>query len=255
MDDLSKFLYERYVSRFKADGGEVRPLSINNQRWLQGRILPLLESVPRSGAILELGCGPGHLLGFLKNHGYTNCRGVDLCEEQVDIATKAGLLARQADLFDTLRAAAGEYHAIIAIDVIEHIERGRLLEFGILCRNALRPSGLLLMQTPNGEGLHAGHVIYGDLTHRVIFNESSLRQYLRALEFNEIIIRETAPVAKGFKGAVRWLGWKIIRGLAIAKIMVETGRRPRILTQELLCSGRAPLDGGQGSSASPARPG
>lgn len=235
MDDLSRFLYERYVSRFKADGADVQALSANNVRWLRGRVLPLLQSVPRSGRVFELGCGPGHLMGFLRDEGYTGCEGVDLCEEQVAIARKAGLVARQGDLFDALRGVTQEYDAIIAVDVIEHIARDRLLEFGELCRNALRPGGVLILQTPNGEGLHAGHVIYGDLTHRTIFNESSLRQYLRALDFDDIVVHETGPVAVGLKNSIRWLAWQCIRLVGIAKVMAETGRRPRVLTQEMLC--------------------
>lgn len=247
MDELSQFLYERYVSRFKAEGAAgIQPLSPNNRRWLRWRLLPLLASVPRAGRILELGCGSGQLLGFLQAEGFTGCRGVDLCHEQVALARAGGIDAHQGDLFDELQNAAGQFDAILAIDVIEHISRDRMLEFGRLCRAALRPGGVLVVQTPNGEGLHAGHVIYGDLTHRTIFNESSLRQFLRGLDFAEITVREAGPVPVGITGIIRWTLWQVIRAAAIARIMVETGRRPRVLTQELLGSGRVPAEGSCG---------
>lgn len=241
MDELSRFLYERYVSRFKSEAAAgVRPLSANDRRWLAWRVLPLLAGVPRTGRILELGCGPGQLLGFLRDQGFGGCRGVDLSAEQVALARAAGLEVRQADLFEELRAGPHDCDAIIAVDVLEHVERDRLLEFGRLCHRALRPGGLLIVQTPNGEGVHAGHVIHGDLTHRTIFNESSLRQYLRALDFTDIVVRETAPVPVGLKGVLRWLAWQLVRGVAICGTLAETGRRPRVLTQELLAAGRTP---------------
>jgi len=244
MDDLSQFLYERYVSRFKAEGAAgIRPLSPNNLRWLRWRLLPLLASVPRTGSILELGCGSGQLLGFLQAEGFTGCRGVDLCHEQVELARAAGADAHPGDLFDELKNATGEFDAILAVDVIEHVSRERMLEFGRLCRKALRPGGVLVIQTPNGEGLHAGHVIYGDLTHRMIFNENSFRQLLRALDFVDIAVHETGPVPVGIQGILRWIAWQTTRIVVIAKVIAETGRRPRILTHEFLGSGRVPAEG------------
>src|SRR2546425_7732524 len=58
----------------------------------------------RSIKILDLGCGYGALLYFLKAAGYCNLKGIDVSPEQVTVAKQLGLDSAQAgDLLDILR--------------------------------------------------------------------------------------------------------------------------------------------------------
>jgi len=171
--------------------------------WLERRVLPLLSQLPRTATVCELGCGDGGFLGFLRESGFQHVHGVDWSAEQVALARSRGLDVSAGDLFDALSAAHNAFDLVIAIDVIEHLSHDELLRFGLLLTQALRPGGELLVQTPNGEGLFAGHVIHGDLTHCTIFNESSTNQYLRAFDFVDIRVLETGPVPHGLRGMAR----------------------------------------------------
>jgi len=246
MDELSQQLYQNYMSQFKGTtGGSARRFSKRNLRWLKSRLLPLLAGVSRRGRILEVGCGGGQLLGFLAGEGFTGCFGVDIGSEQVALARLAGLDVRHGDLIHELQQFHHEIDAIIAVDVLEHISRERLLEFGQCCLRAIRPGGVILLQTPNGEGLHSGHVIYGDLTHRTIFSESSITQYLKLVGFVGVTVHEAGPCPCSVVGAVQWVVWMATRTVSAFVIMAETGRWPRVLTQNLLCLAYAPASGAE----------
>lgn len=241
-DELSDVLYRDYVRGFKGrDSTSVGGLPATKAAWLDWRLLPLLSHLTRDASILKIGCGDGQLLSFLTSRGFRDLQGVDLCEDQVAIARSRGLNVSCGDLFDALNEIKGSADAIIAIDLIEHLDRTQLPTFGRLVWRALRPGGMLLLQTPNGEGRYAGHVIYGDLTHRVIFNASSLGQFLRAFEFKDVSVHETGPIPQGMRGTIRWLLWQAVRAKARLGIMAETGRRPSVLTQEFLCMCRKPV--------------
>jgi len=238
---LRDLLYSRYVSAFKAEqGGAGHDLPPSRRAWLKRRVLPLLMQLPRTARICELGCGDGGFLGFLRESGFDDVHGVDWSAEQAALAQARGLDVSVGDLFDVLVAAHEAFDVVVAIDVIEHLSHEQLLRFGPLLMQALRPGGILLLQTPNGEGLFSGHVIHGDLTHCTIFNDSSIKQYLRAFGFEDIQVVETGPVPYGLRGMSRWMLWNIFRFVGQAAVAVESGRVPRVLTQEFLCTARKP---------------
>lgn len=242
-DDLREVLYGTYRSGFKAvDEVTPAPLTRGQRAALRHFIDPLLEGLPKSAAILDLGCGDGPLLEHLRSSGFTNACGVDCSAEQVRAAVARGVSARQDDLFEALAAAPRAFDAILAIDVIEHMTKPELARLGHLLRTALRPGGLLIVQTPNGEGLGHGHVVYGDLTHETIFNESSLGQYLRAFGFTDLRFRETGPVPHSLPGRLRWIAWRGLRAAAQVMSLVQTGRSPAILTAVIIAACRAPAE-------------
>ncbi|QPF90252.1 class I SAM-dependent methyltransferase [Bradyrhizobium commune] len=96
--------------------------------------------------ILELGCGPGHILRTL--NGYEIVVGVDNCEADIDTCRSRGLDARLAHA--GMFADGAPYDVVIASEVIEHF-----LEPEQLLANAARnltSGGLLILTTPNGYG-------------------------------------------------------------------------------------------------------
>jgi len=239
--ELREVLYGSYRSGFKAvDGASPRPLTRSQTAALRQFIDPFLVGLPKSAAILDLGCGDGTLLAHLRASGFTNARGVDYSAEQVSAAQARGVSAEQGDLFETLAAAPAAFDAILVIDVVEHMTKPELARLGHLLREALRPGGLLVVQTPNGEGVGAGRIVYGDLTHETIFNESSLGQYLRAFGFTDLRFRETGPVPHSLPGRLRWIAWRGLRAAAQLASLVQTGHCPKVLTAVILAACRAP---------------
>jgi len=234
--DFRAALYSRYVSSFKGESAVLEgPALASFRAWWWHRLGPVLADLPRDARILELGCGAGHLLGLLGEHGFTRVEGIDLSAEQVELAVARGIPARVGDARKLLASHDGDYAAILAFDFIEHFDRGELLELATAIWRALAPGGRLLLQTPNGEGLMPGQVIYGDLTHLTIFTPGSLEQLLRFGGFTDFAFSESGPAPLSLRGRVRVLAWKLVKLLAGMVRRIETGKRQAIWTETMFC--------------------
>jgi 2-polyprenyl-3-methyl-5-hydroxy-6-metoxy-1,4-benzoquinol methylase len=237
-DSLRDILYSAYVSAFKGDRSTVvSPLTRGQRVAFQRFVMPFLDGLPKNASILDLGCGDGSLLAYLAEQGYQNCHGVDCSREQVAIAAARGVSAEAGNLFDELGRRDSDCDLILAIDIIEHMTKPELARLGRLVAWALKPGGRFAVQTPNGEGLSHGNIVYGDLTHETIFNESSITQFFRVFGFEQITVREAGPIPHSVFGLVRYVGWRVLRLATQAASLIQTGRCPRVLTAVLLASG------------------
>ena len=235
--------YGRYVSSFKQReiaGSRWTPEA--QQRWYDAHFGPWLAGSPRDAAVLELGAGDGSMLEWLRSAGFENVRGVDISEEQAQLARERGNDVAVQDAFEALAVPAGSLGGIVALDFLEHFTKA---EVGGLLRGAaaaLRPGGFLLLRTPNGEGLFAGHVVYGDLTHTTIFTPGSLHQALDLAGFVDVSFREATLVRDGLRGRLRGVAWDLIRAGAGAVRRVQSGSPQEIWTENLLCHARTAAD-------------
>src|SRR5215472_5584267 len=192
----------------------------------------------KSAKILDLGCGYGGILHFLREAGYTNIVGVDVSPEQVDLAHHLGLEnVHCQDVRSFLEAAADEsYRVIIAFDILEHFAKPELLELMDELRRVIAPGGWLIVHAPNGEGLFSGTILHGDLTHELAFTRSNLRQLGGATGFRVIAVKEEAPVVHGLRSLTRNLIWRagsfFLRVLAVAE--AGEGFRAKPLSRNLL---------------------
>jgi SAM-dependent methyltransferase len=191
----------------------------------------------RDAAILEVGCGHGALQHAAREAGYSRIQGVDGSPSQVAAAHRLGVASvRQGDLTETLQAASPDsLDAIIAFDVIEHLDRDEIIRMADATHRALKPGGRWIVHAPNGASPFAGVVLWGDLTHELAFTTESLTQLTRSTGFSTVRFFEDAPVAHGLKSAVRRLLWKAaVRPFFNLCLVVETGGAQAILTQNLL---------------------
>jgi SAM-dependent methyltransferase len=241
--DFRAPLYARYVSTFK------RELSRADERrlrsywsWCEHRYRPLLAGLSPEARLLELGCGSGQMLEFLRREGFRNAAGIDLSPEQVAIARERGLDVQVADVFEHLARERGDRDAVLALDLFEHFDRPELLRLTAAVHGALVPGGRLILQTPNGGGLLPGAVVHGDLTHLTIFTPGSLMQLLAPAGFGEFTFVECGPVAKNLRGRVRRLLWRAVRGVANALRRIESGHAQEIWTASFICCCRKLAD-------------
>ena len=179
----------------------------------------------RSARILDLGCGHGAFIYFLREAGYTNVVGVDKSPEQVAEAKRLGIAGvQEADLWEILQQSPdASYDVVITFDVIEHFSKDELLPLVDGVQRILRSGGRWVIHTPNGESPFAGRMRYWDLTHEMAFTRMSISQLLQSSGFVKVVCREDKPIPHGLKSAVRWILWKMIRSGLRFYIAAETG--------------------------------
>jgi 2-polyprenyl-3-methyl-5-hydroxy-6-metoxy-1,4-benzoquinol methylase len=133
------------------------------------------------GPLLDIGCGRGELLEIAEQAGI-EARGVDLDEVLIRQAKARGRRAEVGDGITALREAAEHsLGSVSAIHVIEHLSVEDLEVFFAGALNALRPGGLLLVETVNPHEVSAASTFWVDPTHRApIFPEVSLALALSA---------------------------------------------------------------------------
>jgi 2-polyprenyl-3-methyl-5-hydroxy-6-metoxy-1,4-benzoquinol methylase len=150
-----------------------------------------LKSKPH-GRLLELGCGCGAKLKLMKELGW-QVEGVDFDPVAVGQARERGITVHLGTLADQ-KLQDETFDAITAIHFIEHIPD----PLGVLqeCRRLLKPSGLLVMLTPNANSW--GHRIYQadwrglePPRHLHIFTPSSVAGMCRQAGLNLVLCRST----------------------------------------------------------------
>jgi SAM-dependent methyltransferase len=105
----------------------------------------LLEQAPAGAPVGDLGCGPGHITGWLAARGATAV-GIDLSPGMIEVARQEQPQAefRVGDLLD-LPAADGEFGAVIAFYSVIHLAPGELPAALAEMYRVLRPGGLALI--------------------------------------------------------------------------------------------------------------
>jgi len=143
----------------------------------------------RGVRIVDLGCGLGHFLYFLKKSGYKNSSGVDISKEEIAICRRFGFRVECADILQFLRKHKNSFDVIILNDVIEHFTNDDVMELLKLAREVLRPKGIFLIKTVNAANPALGSSNrYIDFTHETCFTEESLRQACLLADFSQVMI-------------------------------------------------------------------
>lgn len=128
------------------------------------------------GKLLEIGCGNGGKLVYLKKSGW-DVEGVDFDYAAVENARRKGLNVRLGELEEQLYPE-NSYDAIVSSHVLEHVpEPIKLLRE---CHRLLKPGGQIVFATPNAGSY--GHKVFKahwrglePPRHLHIFNRDSLR--------------------------------------------------------------------------------
>lgn len=112
--EYRKVLYANYhtTQSGRASLTSAESLFLREKRQFESEILPLLYSVSKSARIFDMGCGSGSLLKGLKEAGYTNLIGMDLSEEQVNMAHEFGV--SEVVLGDAMQFSAVQKSSLIS---------------------------------------------------------------------------------------------------------------------------------------------
>ncbi|NWG27901.1 MAG: class I SAM-dependent methyltransferase [Ignavibacteriaceae bacterium] len=237
--DFRQEFYSKYNSTFKVHISDFSQKSIAKM-WKKNDFLylPLISSYEPGAPVLELGCGRGYMLEYLRNKGFNNLKGIDISEEQINISRQKGFDVEVADVNDYLNRNTIKFKIIIALDFVEHFSKDDLIPLFEKIYNKLEANGIFIFHTPNGQSLLSTNLIYGDLTHLTIFTPNSALQLLKLVGFDQIAFYESGPVPRNILGLFRLIVWKIIRlGYNFASL-VETGNKHEILTQSFIVAAR-----------------
>jgi 2-polyprenyl-3-methyl-5-hydroxy-6-metoxy-1,4-benzoquinol methylase len=129
----------------------------------------------RATKILDIGCGSGQFLYFLREQGYTDAVGIDLDQAQVVAGRELGLNTVRADVATFLAEDEGKRYGLIAVlDILEHFTREELYPFLCAVADKLEPGGKLIASVPNADSPEAARAIYADITHEIAFTPTSL---------------------------------------------------------------------------------
>lgn len=238
MNELRSRIYRRYVH---ARNSSLAPATAEGFAPRASSLRRIIEKhfpADRAISVLDLGCGHGAMIYFLRRAGYSNVLGVDVSPEQVAEAARLGIDGiHQGELLDVLRdLPPHSQDVVIAFDVIEHFGKDELLTFVDEVVRVLKPGGRWLIHAPNGESPFAGAIRYGDMTHEQAFTRISLPQLLLSSGFTRVECHESGPVPAGIKSLIRWIIWRAICLLLRVWTAAETGDlgQNAIFTRNLL---------------------
>jgi len=235
-------LYRAYLSTHLETYRPVTRAGLQRDRRLFRALYRRFLPASKDAQILEVGCGTGSFLFFLREEGYRRIRGIDLGEEQVARARGFGIMeAETAEALTYLEQHPETYDLIVALDVLEHFTKDEALEFLDRVYRALKTRGRILLRTPNADSPYASWIRYGDFTHEVVFTPSSIRQVLRAAGFAQIQVLPLEPYVHGVLSAVRWLLWQVVKSLIRLYSLVEQGAPGSgVFTANLCAVGQKP---------------
>jgi cyclopropane fatty-acyl-phospholipid synthase-like methyltransferase len=135
-----------------------------------------------SMSFLELGCGTGAFLDYLRQKGVDRFLGIDHDQSLAQVVPP-GVRDhfRAADVHALLAdpAQAG-FDRVVLLDVLEHFTAAEARDLLAAISGRLNPGGRILLKVPNAACPWGLSYQFGDLTHRTAFTPLSLRQLAAA---------------------------------------------------------------------------
>lgn len=202
-------------------------------RWYTCRLKSYLP-LDKQAACLDLPCGYGNFLYFLKSHGYKNISGFDLDGQQINLAQLLDLPAKTGDVFEVLENDDVAYDLISSMDFIEHLEKDAALKFLGMCFDRLNSGGKLIIRTPCADGPFGSHDICNDLTHKWGMTANVLQTILEMLGFSEVKVLDERPQPTSVLDFIRWVMFFPAKVFVEAVCVALGLMPPRIWTRSMI---------------------
>lgn len=203
------------------------------EKWYWARLKNYLP-IDKDANCLDIPCGYGNFLYFLRSKGYKNIHGYDLDESQVGLAKLLELPAETKDIFQILAESKESYDLISSIDFIEHISKDDALSFLELCRKKINENGVLVIRTPCADGPFGSHDANNDITHKWSMTSNVLKTMLEMSGFSRVAILDERPQPTGFVEAIRWLIFFPSRLIANLLCIGLGMRPPRVWSRSMI---------------------
>lgn len=157
--------------------------------WYVGTREQLLATikkhVQKEAKILDVGCGTGGTLKFLKSSGFKNAFGIDKSKIAISYCKKRGIKNVKLGNINKLDFNANTFDLVICLDVLYH--KGVDLDKSIdEIRRVLKKNGILYSQEPAYQSLSSKHDVAIDTERR--FNKRMLESLFAKGMFKKIFI-------------------------------------------------------------------
>ena len=159
--DMSMF-YHDFEERFRGSQDDI----LSRLQVYKDTLLEFLGSF-EGKTFVDLGCGRGEMLDFLRANGALDCTGVDINPMQLSICEEKGHKTAQMDCIGYLRSLeSGSIDMVSAVQLVEHLPFESLAELLEECARVVHKGGVILLETPNCNNLITASVwFYVDPTH------------------------------------------------------------------------------------------
>lgn len=151
-------------------------------------LTPYFTESDKQLKILDIGCGLGQFLGYLKKQGFTNLFGIDINDESITACQKKGLDVEQInDIRDFAQKSVEKYDRIVMSHVLEHIDKELIIDTLIhIKKYLLKEGGVFLLMVPNAQSYTGSYWRYEDFTHTILFTAGSCNYVLKSAGFKSI---------------------------------------------------------------------
>jgi SAM-dependent methyltransferase len=192
----------------------------------------------RDAVCLDLACGCGELVYLLEREGFGHVAGVDLCQEELDQARPfvRGELTCDDILQYLERTPSRSVDFVTALNILEHLPKDVLGAVLKEARRVLRPGGTLVAMVPNAISPFGNLTRHWDITHEWAFTPNNFRQLAALTGFSSRIeFRECGPRPHGFKSAIRYALWQILRAGIASWFLIEVAdRKGGVYTMDMM---------------------
>jgi SAM-dependent methyltransferase len=125
--------------------------------------------------VLELGFGDGAFLDWARDNGY-NVYGVEITQACIENALKRDHRVTLGSIDNALTTFGHQFDAIVAFDVLEHINKKGLAQVFNEASEALVNGGVFITCFPNGASPFGRYYQNSDLTHETALTDGMLGQ-------------------------------------------------------------------------------
>ncbi len=194
--------------------------------------------VKRDSDFIEIGGGEGDLCSDLVNRGYNFILYVEPNNKRFQIARKK-LYPTDCQCKDISKIDFSQFKprsdsaTVIMQDVIEHISKKKLKDFFIKLSNYYSKV-YFIGRTPNLKSPYGLRNSFGDNTHIHRFTDSSLKDFLKNLGFDQISVSNENFRITGILSFLRYFPYLIIIYTLSLKFAIVYGNWEGLLTPNIV---------------------